>query len=188
MVAADDGFMPQTIEAVNHAKAAPHVKILVAINKIDLASANVDRVKKQLQENDLTPEDWGGETIVVPVSATKGTGIDQLLEMMTLQAEVMELKASPTATPRGTVIEAQVEPGRGPTATVIVQMGTLKIGEPFICGDYWGKVKSLLNDQWRADSRSRSVHPGESARVYRPAQCRRRASGHGIGARRQNLE
>ena len=147
VVAADDGLMPQTIEAINHAKAAPHVKILVAINKIDLAGANIDRVKKQLQEYELTPEDWGGETIVVPVSATKGTGIDQLLEMMTLQAEVMELKASPTATPRGTVIEAQVEPGRGPTATVIVQMGTLKVGEPFICGDYWGKVKSLMDDR-----------------------------------------
>ena len=147
VVAADDGLMPQTIEAINHAKAAPHVKILVAINKIDLPSANIDRVKKQLQERELTPEDWGGETIVVPVSATKGTGIDQLLEMMTLQAEVMELKASPTATPRGTVIEAQVEPGRGPTATVIVQMGTLKVGDPFICGDYYGKVKSLMNDR-----------------------------------------
>ena len=147
VVAADDGLMPQTIEAINHAKAAPHVKILVAINKIDLPSANIDRVKKQLQERELSPEDWGGETIVVPVSATKGTGIDQLLEMMTLQAEVMELKASPTATPRGTVIEASVEPGRGPTATVIVQMGTLKVGDPFICGDYYGKVKSLMNDR-----------------------------------------
>src|SRR5207247_2342817 len=122
VVAADDGLMPQTIEAINHAKAAPHVKILVAINKIDLASANIDRVKKQLQERELTPEDWGGETITVPVSATRGTNIDQLLEMMTLQAEVMELKASPTAKPRGTVIEAQVEAGRGPTATVIVQI------------------------------------------------------------------
>src|SRR6266576_1146933 len=147
VVAADDGLMPQTIEAINHAKAAPHVKIMVAINKIDLASANIDRVKKQLQEYELTPEDWGGETIVVPVSATTGTGIDQLLEMMTLQAEVMELKSSPTATPRGTVIEAQVEAGRGPTATIIVQMGTLKIGDPFICGDYSGKVKSLLDDR-----------------------------------------
>src|SRR5262245_51764470 len=147
VVAADDGLMPQTIEAINHAKAAPHVKIMVAINKIDLPSANVDRVKKQLQERGLTPEDWGGETIVCPVSATKGTGIDHLLEMIALQAEVMELKASPTATPRGTVIEAQVEAGRGPTATVIVQMGTLKIGDPFICGDYSGKVKSLLDDR-----------------------------------------
>ena len=104
VVAADDGLMPQTLEAINHAKAAEHVKILVAVNKIDLPSANVDRVKQQLQEHELTPEDWGGETIVCPVSATKGTGIDHLLEMMTLQAEVMELKASPTATPRGTGI------------------------------------------------------------------------------------
>src|SRR5438477_6343105 len=147
VVAADDGLMPQTLEAISHAKAAPHVKIMVAINKIDLPSVNIDRVKKQLQDQGLTPEDWGGETIVVPVSATKGIGIDELLEMMALQAEVMELKASPTATPRGTVIEAQVEPGRGPTATVIVQMGTLKTGDPFICGDYGGKVKSLLDDR-----------------------------------------
>ena len=147
VIAADDGIMPQTIEAINHAKAAPHVKIMVAINKIDLPSANIDKVKKQLQERELAPEDWGGETIVCPVSATKGTGIDHLLEMMTLQAEVMELKASPTATPRGTVIEAQVEAGRGPTATVIVQMGMLKIGDPFICGNYSGKVKSLLDDR-----------------------------------------
>ena len=146
VVAADDGLMPQTIEAINHAKAAPHVEIMVAINKVDLPSANIDKVKKQLQERDLTPEDWGGKTVVCEVSATRGTGIDQLLDMMTLQAEVMDLKASPTATPRGTVIEAQVDPGRGPTATVIVQMGTLKVGEPFICGDYWGKVKSLIDD------------------------------------------
>jgi translation initiation factor IF-2 len=147
VVAADDGLMPQTIEAINHAKAAEHVKIMVAINKTDLPGANIDRVKKQLQERELSPEDWGGETIVVPVSATKGVGIDQLLENMAVQAEVMDLKASPTATPRGTVIEAQVESGRGPTATVIVQMGTLKIGDPFICGDYGGKVKSLMDDR-----------------------------------------
>ena len=147
VVAADDGVMPQTIEAINHAKAAPHVEIMVAINKIDLPGANIDKVKKQLQERDLTPEDWGGKTVVCEVSATRGTGIDHLLEMMLLQAEVMDLKASPTATPRGTVIEAQVEPGRGPTATVIVQMGTLKVGEPFICGDYSGKAKSLIDDK-----------------------------------------
>src|SRR3989442_6495706 len=147
VVAADDGLMPQTIEAINHAKAAPHVEIMVAINKVDLPSANIDKVKKQLQDRDLTPEDWGGKTIVCEVSATRGTGIDHLLEMMLLQAEVMDLKASPTARPRGTVIEAQVEPGRGPTASVIVQMGTLKVGEPFICGDYSGKVKSLIDDR-----------------------------------------
>jgi translation initiation factor IF-2 len=150
VVAADDGLMPQTLEAISHAKAAPHVKIMVAINKIDLPGANIDRVKKQLQDQGLTPEDWGGETIVVPVSATKGTNIDQLLENMVVQAEVMELKASPTARPRGTVIEAQVEPGRGPTATVIVQMGTLRSGDPFISGDYGGKVKSLRDDQGKA--------------------------------------
>jgi translation initiation factor IF-2 len=147
VVAADDGIMPQTFEAINHAKAAPHVKIMVAVNKMDLPGANLERVKKQLQEHGLTPEDWGGETILCPVSATRGTGIDHLLEMMALQAEVMELKASPSARARGTVIEAQVEAGRGPTATVIVQMGTLEIGDPFICGDYNGKVKSLLDDR-----------------------------------------
>jgi translation initiation factor IF-2 len=147
VIAADDGIMPQTVEAINHAKAAPHVKIMVAANKMDVPGANLDRLKKQLQERGLSPEDWGGETIICPVSATKGTGIDHLLEMMSLQAEVMELKASPTARPRGTVIEAQVEAGRGPTATIIVQMGTLKTGDPFICGNYSGKVKSLLDDR-----------------------------------------
>jgi translation initiation factor IF-2 len=145
VVAADDGIMPQTIEAINHAKAAK-VPIIVAINKIDLPSANIDRVKTQLQERGLTPEDWGGETICCPVSATKGTGIDHLLEMMLLQSEVMELKASPTAQARATVIEAQLEAGRGPTVTAIVRMGTLKVGQPFICGNYWGKVKSLIGD------------------------------------------
>src|SRR5438552_7498206 len=135
---------------------------MVALNKIGLPGANIDRVKKQLQEHGLTPEDWGGETIVCPVSATKGTGIDHLLEMMTLQAEVMELKASPTATPRGTVIEAQVEGGRGPTATIIVQMGTLKTGDPFICGNYWGKVKSLMDDRGKP---VKEVGPSTSVKV-----------------------
>src|SRR5437588_531896 len=161
VVAADDGLMPQTIEAINHAKAAPHVKIMVAINKIDLPSANIDRVKKQLQEYGLSPEDWGGETIVCPVSVTKGTGIDHLLEMMTLQAEVMELKASPSATPRGTVIEAQIYAERAPTATVIVQMGTLKIGDPFICGDYSGKVKSVLDDRGKPVKEAAPSMPGK---------------------------
>ncbi|HEY0792612.1 MAG TPA: translation initiation factor IF-2 [Chthoniobacterales bacterium] len=145
VVAADDGIMPQTIEAINHARAAK-VPILVAINKVDLPSANLDRVKGQLQERGLSPEDWGGDTICCPVSATKGTGIDQLLELMLLQAEIMELKASPTVPPRATVIEAQLEAGRGPTTTLIVRMGTLKVGQTFICGNYWGKVKSLIDD------------------------------------------
>jgi translation initiation factor IF-2 len=161
VVAADDGLMPQTLEAINHARAAK-VPIIVAINKIDLPSANVDRVKTQLQEKGLTPEDWGGETICVPVSATKLVGIDRLLEMILLQAEIMELKASPTAPARGTVIEAQFEPGRGPTATVIVQMGTLKVGQPFICGNFWGKVKSLISD---AGENIKDAGPATPAKV-----------------------
>ncbi len=161
VVAADDGLMPQTLEAISHAKAA-NVKILVAINKIDLPSANVDRVKAQLQEQGLVPEDWGGETICCPVSATKSTGVDHLLEMIVLQSEVLELKASPDAPPRGTVIEAQVEPGRGPTATIIVRMGTVKVGQPFICGNYWGKVKSLLDDRGQI---VKSAPPSAPARV-----------------------
>jgi translation initiation factor IF-2 len=161
VVAADDGLMPQTIEAINHAKAAK-VPMIVAINKIDLVSANVDRVKTQLQEKGLQPEDWGGETICVPVSATKKTGIDKLLEMILLQAEIMELKASPTASPRATVIEAQVEPGRGPTATVIVRMGTLKVGQAFICGNFWGKVKSLMNE---VGSGVKDAGPGTPVKV-----------------------
>ncbi len=145
VVAADDGLMPQTIEAINHAKAAK-VTIMVAINKVDLAGANVDRVKAQLQEHGLSPEDWGGETICIPVSATKGIGLDDLLENMAIQAEVLELKANPGDDARATVIEAQIEPGRGPTATVIVNTGTLRVGQPFICGNYWGKVKQLIDD------------------------------------------
>ncbi len=145
VVAADDGLMPQTLEAISHAKAAK-VQIMVAINKIDLASANPDRVKTQLQEHGLVPEDWGGDIICLPVSATKGTGVSELLDMMTLQAEILELRASSEVDARCTVIEAQVEQGRGPTATVIVRMGTLRVGDAFICGNYWGKVKQLIND------------------------------------------
>ena len=146
VVAADDGPMPQTLEALAHARAAK-APIIVAINKIDLPGANVDKVKGQLQEKGLVPEDWGGDVIMCPVSALKGTGIEHLLEMILLQSEMLELKASPTTAPRGTVIEAQIEPGRGPTATVIVRMGTLKIGQPFICGHFSGKVKSLIDDK-----------------------------------------
>jgi translation initiation factor IF-2 len=145
VVAADDGLMPQTLEAISHAKAAK-VKIMVAINKIDMPSANPDRVRTQLQEKGLTPEDWGGETICIPVSATKGTGISDLLDAMLLEAEMLELKTSSTLDARCTVIEAQVEQGRGPIATVIVRMGTLKVGDVFICGNQWGKVKQLTND------------------------------------------
>ncbi|HRJ73046.1 MAG TPA: translation initiation factor IF-2, partial [Terrimicrobiaceae bacterium] len=145
VVAADDGLMPQTLEAISHAKAAK-VQIMVAINKIDLNSANPDRVKTQLQEQGLAPEDWGGEIICVPVSATKGTGVDSLLELISLQSEILELKSDPKLAARCSVIEAQLEQGRGPTATVIVRMGTLRVGDAFICGNYWGKIKQLIND------------------------------------------
>ena len=146
VVAADDGIMPQTIEALNHAKAAK-VQIVVAITKIDMAGANLDKVKGQLQERGLTPEDWGGDTICCPVSALKGQGVDALLETLLLVAEVAELRATERGVARASVIEAQVEQGRGPTATVIVKNGTLKLGDPFICGDFDGKVKSLIDDQ-----------------------------------------
>ena len=149
VVAADDGIMPQTIEAMNHAKAAK-VKIIVAITKIDLPGANLDKVKGQLQEKGLAPEDWGGEIGVCPVSAIKGVGVSDLLDRILLETELMELKASLQQSPRGTVIEAQVDQGRGQTATVIVRMGTLKIGDPFICGTYDGKVKSLIDDSGKA--------------------------------------
>ena len=145
VVAADDGLMPQTLEALSHAQAAK-VTIMVAINKCDLKTANPDRVKQQLQEKGLVPEDWGGDTVVCEVSAATGKGIDNLLEMMSLQAEVLELKANPDIPGRASVIEAQVEAGRGPTATVIVNTGTLRVGDPFICGNYWGKVKQLINE------------------------------------------
>ncbi len=145
VVDSTDGIMPQTLEALSHAKAA-NVKIIVAITKIDMPTANVDRVKSQLQDKGLVPEDWGGETIVCPVSAVKGQGIDHLLEMILLEAEILELKANAKVPARASVIEAQVEQGRGPTATVIVKMGTLKVGQPFICGDHSGKVKALVSE------------------------------------------
>jgi translation initiation factor IF-2 len=146
VVASDDGIMPQTLEALSHAKAAK-VHIIVAITKIDSNGANVDRVKAQLQEKGLAPEDWGGDTICVPVSAIKGQGVKELLESILLVAEIAELKATSGGTARATVIEAQVEQGRGPTATLIVRTGTLKQGAPFICGNYSGKVKALLDDR-----------------------------------------
>lgn len=145
VVAANDGLMPQTLEAISHAQAAK-VQIMVAINKVDLPVANVDKVKSQLQEKGLTPEDWGGDIICCPVSALKGTGIDELLSLIALQSEVLELTADPKLPARCNVIEAQVEQGRGPTATMIVRLGTLHVGDAFICGNHWGKVKQLIND------------------------------------------
>ncbi|MCX6839569.1 MAG: translation initiation factor IF-2 [Verrucomicrobia bacterium] len=146
IIAADDGIMPQTKEALSHAKAAG-VQLMVAINKCDLPTANVLRVKSQLQDIGLAPVDWGGEIECMEVSAKSGLGLDNLLETMSLQAEVLELKADPKAAPRATVIESSMVAGKGPVATVIVGQGTLKVGQPFICGPYWGKVKALINDR-----------------------------------------
>ncbi len=145
IVAADDGIMPQTREAIQHARAA-NVAIMVAINKTDLPSANVDRVKQQLQQEDLAPEDWGGQTIVCPVSAATGEGIDHLLEMILLQSEIMELQASAKGPAQGFVVEAKLEPGMGPTANTLVKRGTLKVGDTIVCGPYWGRIKALLSD------------------------------------------
>lgn len=146
VVAADDGLMPQTLEALDHAQAAD-VAIIVAINKCDLPTADVMKVKAQLQEKGLTPEDWGGDTICVETSATTGAGIDDLLEMISLQAEILELRANPDLPARAVVIEARSKEGKGPTASVIVETGTLRVGKAFICGAYSGKVKGLVNDQ-----------------------------------------
>ena len=145
VVAADDGVMPQTVEAINHAQAAG-VPLVVAINKIDKPGANPDRVKNALSEHGLIPEAWGGETIMVEVSAKQKIGLDQLLEMILLQAEVLELKADPTKMAKGLVIEAKLERGRGPVATVLVQNGTLKVGDAFVVGTFSGKVRALNND------------------------------------------
>ncbi|MBV8138726.1 MAG: translation initiation factor IF-2 [Deltaproteobacteria bacterium] len=144
VVAASEGVMPQTIEAVNHSRAAK-VPIIVAINKIDLPEANIDRVKQRLTELGLIPEDYGGDTITVPVSARTREGIDRLLEMILLQADVMELKANPQRPARGTVVESQLDRGRGPVATVLVQEGTLHQGDPFVCGLSFGRVRAMLD-------------------------------------------
>ncbi|MBI5014584.1 MAG: translation initiation factor IF-2 [Deltaproteobacteria bacterium] len=146
VVAADDGVMPQTIEAIDHAKAAK-VPLLVAMNKMDKPDADPDRVKRDLTEHGLVPEEWGGETVCVPVSAKKRTGIDELLEMIAIQAELMELKANPNKAARGLVIEARLDRGRGPVATVLIQEGTLKVGDIALAGGYYGRIRALTNDQ-----------------------------------------
>ncbi|MBQ8625745.1 MAG: translation initiation factor IF-2 [Agathobacter sp.] len=148
VVAADDGVMPQTVEAINHAKAAG-VEIIVAINKIDKPTANIDRVKQELSEHQLIPEDWGGSTVFCPVSAHTKEGIDNLLEMILLTAEVLELKANPKRQARGLVIEAQLDKGRGAVATVLVQKGTLRVGDPIACGSSYGKVRAMIDDNGR---------------------------------------
>jgi translation initiation factor IF-2 len=146
VVAADDGFMPQTDEALKHAQNAK-VALIVAVNKMDVKGANLDQVKGQMQQRGIAPEDWGGETITVPVSAIKGEGIDSLLEMILLQADVLELKANPKAGASGAIIESQVDIGRGPLATVIVQRGTLRVGDALVCGPHFARVRALFDDQ-----------------------------------------
>ena len=148
VVAADDGVMPQTVEAINHAKAAG-IEIIVAVNKIDKPGANIERVKQELTEHGLIAEDWGGSTIFVPVSAKQGEGIDQLLEMILLTAEMLELKANPNRRARGLVIEAELDKGRGPVATILVQKGTLKVGDFISAGAASGKVRAMVDDKGR---------------------------------------
>ncbi|MEN2984666.1 MAG: translation initiation factor IF-2 [Dictyoglomaceae bacterium] len=148
VVAADDGVMPQTIEAINHAKAA-NVPIIVAINKIDKPEANPERVKQQLSELGLIPEEWGGDTIMIPVSAKRKQGIENLLEMILLVADIHELRADPEAIPKGVIIETRIDKGRGPVGTVIVQEGTLKIGQYFIAGEVKGKIRTMFDDKNR---------------------------------------
>ncbi|MBQ7934056.1 MAG: translation initiation factor IF-2 [Lachnospiraceae bacterium] len=148
VVAADDGVMPQTVEAINHAKAAG-IEIIVAVNKIDKPSANIDRVKQELSEYELIPEDWGGSTVFAPVSAKTGEGIEQLLEMILLSADILELKANPKRRARGLVIEAELDKGRGPVATVLVQKGTLHVGDFISAGAAFGKVRAMVDDKGR---------------------------------------
>ena len=160
VVAADDGVMPQTIEAINHAKAAG-VEVIVAINKMDKPSANPDRVKQELVEYGLVAEDWGGNTICVPVSAVTKDGIDTLLEMIILTAEMMELKANPNKPARGAIIEAQLDKGRGPVATVLVQEGTLNVGDPIVAGAAHGKIRAMMDDKGRRVKKAGPSKPVE---------------------------
>jgi translation initiation factor IF-2 len=152
VIAADDGVMPQTVESINHAKAA-EVTIVVAINKIDKPEAQPDRIKQQLSEHGLVPEEWGGETMMIPVSARTGEGLEKLLEAILLQAEVLELKANPNRPAKGVVVEAQLSKGRGPVATVLVQDGTLRVGDAMVTGQNSGRVRAMMNEhgEWVDD-------------------------------------
>ncbi|MFH1710081.1 MAG: translation initiation factor IF-2 [bacterium] len=160
VVAADDGIMPQTVEAINHAKAAS-VPIIIAINKIDRPEADVERVKKQLTEHELVPEEWGGKTVVVSISAKQGTGIDALLEMILLTAELQELKANPLRSATGIIVEAKLDKGRGPVATVLIGNGTLEIGDTFYVGGVSGKVRALIDDNGKNIKKALPAQPVE---------------------------
>lgn len=161
VVAADDGFMPQTDEALQHALDAK-VILMVAVNKMDVKGANIERVKQQMQERQIAPEDWGGTTVTMPVAAIKGQGITEMLDMILLQAEVLELKANPKAEASGVVIESQIDMGRGPLATVIIQRGTLRIGDAIVCGPHFAKVRAMFDDQ---GSNIKEAPPGLPVRV-----------------------
>lgn len=162
VVAADDGVMPQTTEAVNHARAA-NISIIAAINKIDKPEANIDKVKRELAELGLTPEDWGGDTLFSTLSAKTGEGVEELLELISLQAELLELKANPDKPARGTIIEAKLDRSRGPLATVLIKDGTVKEGEFFICGEHYGKVRAMLN---HVGLRMKTAGPSFPVEIY----------------------
>ena len=183
VVAADDGVMPQTREAIDHAKAA-NVPIVVAINKIDKANASPERVKRELTELDLMPEEWGGKTVTVEVSARQKTNIDLLLEMILLSSDILELKANPKKNASGTVLEAKLDKGRGPVATILVQDGTLNVGDTFIAGPIVGRVRALIDDRGRPVKSAGPSMPVEVLGPDRSAPARRRLPG--AGGRRQS--
>lgn len=160
VVAANDGVMPQTVEAINHAKAAG-VPIIVAINKMDLPAANPDRVKQELTEHGLVVEEWGGDTIAVPISALRGDGVEELLEMILLVAEMEDVKADPDCPARGTVIDAKLDRGRGPVATVLISQGTLRVGDSFVVGNYCGRVRALIDDRGQQIKEAKPSTPVE---------------------------
>ncbi len=174
VVAADDGVMPQTVEAIDHARAAG-VPILIAVNKIDKQGAQPDRVRNELASQGLTPEEWGGETIFCDVSAKTKEGLDNLLEMIVLTSELEELRANPTAPASGVVIESHLDPGRGPVATVLIQRGTLHVGDALVAGANWGKVRAMLDF---TGARVEEAHPGDPVEVR---GARRRVRGGRAG-------
>ena len=176
VVAADDGVMPQTVEAIHHAKAAK-VPIIVAINKIDKPDAKPERVRTDLLQHEIQVESLGGDVVDVEVSATKKTNIDKLLEMIGLQAEILDLKANPDRPAEGTVIEAKLDRGRGPVATVLVQRGTLRVGDLVVAGAEWGRVRALVSDTGEPIETAGPVDAGRGARLLRHARCRRPPGG-----------
>jgi len=185
VVAADDGVMPQTVEAINHARAAG-VPIIVAINKIDKPEANIERTMRQLAEQGLIPEEWGGETVCVPISALKKQNLDTLLEMILLVADLLDIKADPTGPAEGTVIESKKDPTRGPVATVIVQKGTLKVGDWVVVGDTYGRVRALLDWQGKP---VREAGPSKPVEVVGLEEVPRAGDKlRAVGSRREALE